>query len=66
MGSSGRILAALERRLRAAVPFPPSLVCARFLHDAALRGAIALALAAAAGDSKPVPEVMGGQPATLT
>ncbi len=66
MGSSRRILAALERRLSAAVPFPPPLLCARFLHDAALRGAIALALPATAGDSEPVPELTNGRPATLT
>lgn len=61
MGSSGRILAALERQVRAAVPFPPALVCARFLHDAALRGAIALALAAAAERAAPVPELLSDQ-----
>lgn len=44
MGSADRVLASLERRLRSAVPFPPSLVAARFVDDAALRGAIALAL----------------------
>jgi glucokinase len=53
MGSPDRILAALERRLTAAVPFPPSLVCARFIHDSALRGAIALALDAAAAEVQP-------------
>jgi glucokinase len=44
MASAERVLAALERRLRRAVPFPPSLVRARFVHDAALRGAVALAV----------------------
>jgi glucokinase len=38
------ILAALERRLSAAAPFPPELVPAEFIHDGPLRGAIALAL----------------------
>ena len=38
------ILPALERRLRAAVPFPPELVPAQFVHDGPLRGALALAL----------------------
>jgi glucokinase len=42
------ILPALERRLRAAVPFPPELVPAQFVHDGPLRGAIALALDEAA------------------
>ena len=36
---------------------PPSLVCARFLHDAALRGAIALALDLPAARSEAVPEL---------
>jgi glucokinase len=44
MGSAGRVLEALERRLRCAVPFPPELVPAHFIADGALRGAIALAL----------------------
>jgi glucokinase len=57
MGSSDRILDALDRRLRTAVPFPPSLVCARFVHDTALRGAIALALDARAAQAEPVPEL---------
>jgi glucokinase len=61
MGSSDRILAALDRRLRTAVPFPPSLVCARFLDDAALRGAIALALDVRAAQSEPVPELVSGR-----
>ena len=60
MGSSDRILAALEWRVRSAVPFPPSLVCARFLHDAALRGAIALALDLPAAQSRLVPELVSG------
>jgi glucokinase len=44
MASGERILAALERQLRRAVPFPPAVCQARFVHDAALRGAVALAL----------------------
>jgi glucokinase len=42
------VLSALDERLRAAVPFPPELVPARFIHDGSLRGAIALALDAVA------------------
>jgi glucokinase len=61
MGSSERILTALERRLRSAVPFPPSLVCARFLHDAALRGAIALALDTPAIWPEPAANLAPGQ-----
>lgn len=55
MGSGERVLAALRRRLERAVPFPPELVPARFVHDAALRGAVALALDAASpqGDDQP-------------
>jgi glucokinase len=44
MSSGERVLAALGRRLELAVPYPPELVPARFVHDAALRGAIALVL----------------------
>jgi glucokinase len=51
MGSGGRVLAALERRLRRAVPFPPEVVRARFVHDAALRGAVALARDAVLADA---------------
>jgi glucokinase len=38
------VLPALTRRVQQAVPFPPPVVPARFVHDAALRGAIALAI----------------------
>ena len=48
MSRSEVILEALERRLRASVPFVPELVPAQFIHDGPLRGAIALALDAAA------------------
>jgi glucokinase len=48
MGDAGVILAALGARLSYAVPYPPELVPAAFVHDGALRGAIALALDAAA------------------
>ena len=41
------ILEALQRRVQAAAPFAPELVPAHFIHDAPLRGAIALALDAA-------------------
>jgi glucokinase len=44
MESADRILGALKRQLRRAVPFPPGVSAARFVHDAALRGAMALAL----------------------
>jgi len=47
MGHAERVLAALERRLRSAVPFPPELETAAFVHDGPLRGAVALALGAA-------------------
>ena len=48
MASADRVLAALRRELERAVPFPPALVPARFVHDGALRGAVALALDAVA------------------
>ncbi|HEY8864054.1 MAG TPA: ROK family protein [Candidatus Dormibacteraeota bacterium] len=48
MSSADRILGHLSRRLRMAVPFPPEIVPARFIHDGALRGAVVLALKAAA------------------
>jgi glucokinase len=38
------VLPALTKRIEQAVPFPPPVVPARFVHDAALRGAIALAI----------------------
>lgn len=44
MASADVILPVLEEAIQAAVPFPPQVVPARFLHDAALRGAAALAL----------------------
>ncbi len=44
MGSGDVILDALRLRLGYAVPFPPEVVSARFLHDASLHGAIALGL----------------------
>ena len=44
MGSPERVLGALPARLERAVPFPPEVVAARFVHDGALRGALALAL----------------------
>jgi glucokinase len=48
MAHADAILAALRERVAEAVPFPPEIVPARFLHDAALRGAAALAIDAAA------------------
>ena len=44
MSRADAILPSLERRLKAAAPFPPELVSAEFVHDGPLRGAIALAL----------------------
>src|SRR3954452_12108626 len=44
MGSPERVLGAIRRRLDRAAPFPPEVVAARFVHDGALRGALALAL----------------------
>lgn len=44
MRSGDVILRALAFRLGYAVPFPPEIVAARFLNDASLHGAIALAL----------------------
>jgi glucokinase len=41
------VLTALRRRVRQAAPFPPEVVAAHFVHDAPLRGAIALAIDAA-------------------
>jgi glucokinase len=47
MNAADRVLAALRARVAQAAPFPPEIVPAHFVHDAALHGAIALALAAA-------------------
>lgn len=47
MSASERILDALTSRLKTAVPFPPQIMSARFVQDASLRGAVALALDAA-------------------
>ncbi|MDI2129671.1 ROK family protein [Yinghuangia seranimata] len=44
MRSADRVLPALRRRLDEAVPFPPELVAAAYPQDAALRGALALAV----------------------
>ncbi|HEX8854189.1 MAG TPA: ROK family protein [Thermoleophilaceae bacterium] len=51
MSHADLVLAALERRISFAVPFPPELVPAQFLHDGPLRGAVALALEAARGEA---------------
>jgi len=50
MSSSHLIMAALTNRVRFAVPFPPEMVPARFIHDAPLRGAIALAIDSVPGE----------------
>jgi glucokinase len=55
MASADPILAALRRRVGRAVPFPTEVVAARFVHDAPLRGALALAIDAA----DPVPAAPG-------
>ncbi|HMJ33693.1 MAG TPA: ROK family protein [Baekduia sp.] len=55
MNSSTLILAALRRRVRQAVPFPPEVVAAQFVHDAPLRGAIALAIDASRHAGVPAP-----------
>jgi glucokinase len=56
MHSGELVLAALRRRVRQAAPFPPEVVAARFVHDAALRGAIALAIDAhGGGRAGPIP-----------
>jgi glucokinase len=44
MGAGERILSALNARFNFAVPFPPEIVPAKFVEDASLVGAIALAL----------------------
>src|SRR4051794_41343097 len=49
MAHGDTILPALRERVSAAVPFPPEIVAARFVRDASLRGAAALAIDAAAG-----------------
>jgi len=46
MRSAEVVLPALRSRIASAVPFPPELVAAAFVEDAALRGAVALALGA--------------------
>jgi glucokinase len=51
MSSADRILGHLTRRLSMAVPFPPEIVPARFIHDGALRGAALLAIEAATASS---------------
>jgi len=53
MSSGDVILRALAFRLGYAVPFPPEIVPARFLNDASLYGAIALALTGSVHASSP-------------
>jgi glucokinase len=63
MGRPELILAALRRRVRQAVPFPPEVVAAQFVHDAPLRGAIALAIdASLARRGEPGPRDPGAPP----
>lgn len=63
MASPQRVLDALGRRLTRAVPFPPALVCAHFVHDAAVHGAVALAIDATRG-VKGVANSAGSLPAS--
>jgi glucokinase len=60
MDSGHLVLAALENRVRFAVPFPPEIVPARFVHDAPLRGAIALAIECLARDGAADAVLAGG------
>jgi glucokinase len=53
MSSGDVILRALTFRLGYAVPFPPAIFPARFLNDASLFGAIALALTGSVNTSSP-------------
>ncbi|WP_424535949.1 ROK family protein [Sphaerisporangium viridialbum] len=46
MGASGQIMPRLTAEIRRAVPFPPEIMAARFIDDAPLYGALALALTA--------------------
>jgi glucokinase len=55
MGSADRVLGALRRRVDRMAPFPPEIVPARFGGDGGLRGAVALALDAAAGGPPAAP-----------
>ena len=48
MGAAAHLMPRVTAELRRTVPFPPELSAARFVHDAPLVGALALALAAAA------------------
>ncbi|GAA0934032.1 hypothetical protein GCM10009558_047290 [Virgisporangium aurantiacum] len=47
MSAARHILPRISALTARAVPFPPEIVAARFVHDAPLMGAIALALDAA-------------------
>lgn len=55
MAAADVILPALTRMVRAATPFPPQLRPARFLEDASLHGAIALAAESLADQAAAVP-----------
>ncbi|MEV7964711.1 ROK family protein [Sphaerisporangium sp. NPDC088356] len=46
MGASSQIIPLLTAEIRRAVPFPPEITAARFIDDAPLYGALALALTA--------------------
>ncbi|HZX06662.1 ROK family protein [Kribbella sp.] len=55
MASADVILPAVADRLARAVPFPPELLAARFIQDASLHGAVALALHEPTGIEPVVP-----------
>ena len=48
MGAAGRILPGLSAAIARTVPFPPEIRAARFVDDAPLLGALALAHSASA------------------
>jgi len=63
MHAAELILPALRRRVDRAAPFPPEVVAARFVHDSALRGAVALAIdARSAGPREPLIHRGGAAP----
>jgi glucokinase len=59
MNSGDLLLSSLAHRLAFALPYRPELVPARFVHDASLVGAIALALEAVGGQREARPEAVG-------
>lgn len=53
MSAAHHILPRVSAQVARSVPFPPEVMAARFVHDAPLLGAVALALDAAAGHQVP-------------